>query len=144
MVKLPAGRWYDAFTLERLDGGRAMKLDVTLDTFPVYYREGAIVPMELAGDEAVLLLPGPLPSSFTIFSDDGVTEAYRTGAGEKLLVQLDEKGATFSGAARTRELTLLLPRQLALPRLNQKSHPLDGGRQAVKVTLKVGTTRVNF
>lgn len=142
-VRLPPGGWYDAFTLERLEGGRALELPVTLDTFPVYYREGAIVPMLPEGDEALLLLPGAAPTSFTVFSDDGVSEAYRSGAGEKLVVQLDAKGVTFSGAVKARTLRLRFPPQLKLPTL-QKQATVERGAQQVKVNLKVGTTRVIF
>jgi alpha-glucosidase (family GH31 glycosyl hydrolase) len=142
-VKLPPGGWYDAFTLERFEGGRALDLPVTLDTFPVYYREGGIVPMELEGSEALLLLPGAAPSTFTVFSDDGVSEAYRSGAGEKLVVQLDAKGVTFTGAVKARTLRLRFPPQLKLPTL-QKQATLERGAQQVKVNLKVGTTRIAF
>jgi alpha-glucosidase (family GH31 glycosyl hydrolase) len=144
-VRLPTGRWYDAFTLAPLEGGAELVLDVTLDTFPVYFREGAIVPMQReGGGEAVLLLPGAAPSSFTIFSDDGLTEAYRSGAGEKLLVRLEAKAVTFSGAAKAREVTLLFPRGLALPALDKKAPRVEGPYKLVKISLKAGTTRLEL
>jgi len=45
---LPAGGWYDLFTGDKYQGGRAMKLYRTLDTIPVLAREGAILPMDAA------------------------------------------------------------------------------------------------
>jgi hypothetical protein len=89
------------------------------------------------------LLPATTASTFTIFSDDGVTEAWRTGAGEKLLVSLDEKGVTFSGAAKAREVTLLFSKDQKLIAL-EKNAKQEGVYRAVKVALKAGTTRVQF
>ncbi len=78
-----------------------------------------------------------------MFSDDGETEAYRRGAGEKLRVELDARGVSFSGATRERELVLLLPRSLKL------AQPLaEGGAdplfQRLRVSLKPGSQRVAF
>ncbi len=142
-VRLPAGDWYDAFTLERVTGDHP--LAVTLDTFPVYFREGAIIPLSLeAAPEAIVLLPGAKPSAFTIFSDDGVSEAYRSGAGEKLVVTLDAKGVSFAGATRAREVTLLFPKALKLPALSKRPNRVDGPYRRVAVPLKLGVTRVEF
>jgi alpha-glucosidase (family GH31 glycosyl hydrolase) len=142
-VRLPRGRWYDAFTLAPFEGD--VPLDVTLDTFPVYFREGAIVPLQReGGGEAVLLLPGAAPSRFTIFSDDGLTEAYRSGAGEKLQVVLEAKAVTFSGAAKGREVTLLFPKGLALPALDKQAPRVEGPYKLVKISLKAGTTRIGL
>lgn len=143
-VRLPIGTWYDAFTLERHAGGREVEIPLTLDRFPLFYREGAILPVDAgAGAEGLILLPGLTPSTFTVFSDDGETEAYRRGAGEKLRVELDARGVSFSGATRERELVLLLPRSLKL------AQPLaEGGAdplfQRLLVALKPGSQRVVF
>lgn len=143
-VRLPKGTWYDAFTLERHAGGREVEIPLTLDRFPLFYREGAILPVDAgAGAEGLILLPGLTPSTFTVFSDDGETEAYRCGAGERLRVELDAKGVGFSGATRAREIVLLLPRSLKL------AQPLaEGGAdplfQRLRVALKPGRQRVPF
>jgi len=143
-VRLPQGAWYDAFTLARHAGGTEVEIPLTLDRFPLFYREGAIIPVDAgAGAEGLILLPGPAPTSFTVFSDDGETEAYRRGAGEKLRVELDVRGVSFSGANRERELVLLLPRSLKL------AQPLaEGGAdplfQRLRVALKPGRQRVAF
>jgi oligosaccharide 4-alpha-D-glucosyltransferase len=143
VVRLPAGTWFSAFTLEKVTGDH--ELPVSLDTFPVYFREGGIIPMALDGaPEAIVLLPGPRSSSFTIFTDDGVSEAYRSGAGEKVVVALDAKGVAFSGVVRPREVTLLFPKALALPTMGKKSSKVDGPYRVVTVTLKAGSTRFSF
>ncbi len=143
-VRLPQGAWYDAFTLERHAGGREVEVPLTLDRFPLFYREGAIIPVDAgAGEEGLILLPGPTPTAFTVFTDDGETEAYRRGAGEKLQVELDAAGVSFSGATRARELVLLLPRSLKLDQA-----PALGGAdplfQRLRIALKPGRQRVAF
>ncbi len=143
-VRLPKGAWYDAFTLERHAGGSEVAVPLSLDRFPLFYREGAILPVEAgAGEEGLILLPGPTATTFTVFSDDGETEAYRRGAGEQLRVELDAQGVSFSGATREREVVLLLPKSLKL------AQPLaEGGAdplfQRLRVKLKPGAQRVAF
>ena len=143
-VRLPKGAWYDAFTLERHAGGSEVAIPLSLDRFPLFYREGAILPVDAgAGAEGLILLPGPTPTAFTVFSDDGESEAYRRGAGERLCVELDAKGVSFSGITRARELVLLLPRtlKLAQPLAEGSTDPLF---QRLRVTLKPGNQRVTF
>jgi alpha-glucosidase (family GH31 glycosyl hydrolase) len=143
-VRLPKGAWYDAFTLERHGGGCEVTVPLSLDRFPLFYREGAILPVNaVAGEEGLILLPGPTTTAFTVFSDDGETEAYRRGAGEKLLVELDAKGVRFSGVSREREVVLLLPKSLKL------AQPMEEGGtdplfQRLRVKLKPGSQRVSF
>jgi len=143
-VRLPQGAWYDAFTLVRYPGRQEVEVPLTLDRFPLFYREGAILPVDAgAGSEGLILLPGPTPTAFTVFSDDGESEAYRRGAGERLRVELDADGVSFSGATRARELVLLLPRSLKLdqPLAEGGSDPLF---QRLRVALKPGRQRVAF
>ncbi len=143
-VRLPKGTWYDAFTLERHGGGQEVTVPLTLDRFPLFYREGAIIPVDAgAGQEGLILLPGPAATGFTVFSDDGETEAYRRGAGEMLRVELDEKGVRFSGSIREREIVLLLPRglKLAQPLAEGDADPLF---QRLRMRLKPGNQEVSF
>jgi alpha-glucosidase (family GH31 glycosyl hydrolase) len=143
-VRLPKGAWYDAFTLERHAGGSDVAVPLSLDRFPLFYREGAIIPVDAgAGEEGLILLPGPTTTTFTVFSDDGETEAYRRGAGEQLRVALDDQGVNFSGVTRERAVMLLLPRSLKL------AQPLtEGGAdplfQRLRVKLKAGAQHVAF
>ena len=144
-LRLPKGGWYDAFTLERLEGGRELHVPLSLDRFPLFYREGAILPVDLgAGQEGLILLPGPSPTTFTVFSDDGETEAYRQGAGERLLVSLDARGLSFSGASRTRDLVLLLPKALRVDSKVLTPAGADPLLQRFRLNLRPGAQRVDF
>lgn len=86
-VALPAGaRWFDWFAPEAdpLEGGRVL-MDYASATgrVPLFVREGAIIPMEVASavtglgdastgeDLTVLVYPGEAPSSFTLHEPDG-------------------------------------------------------------------------
>ena len=141
-VHLPRGAWYDAFTLTRHAGGTDVEVPLSLDRFPLFYREGGILPVDAgAGQEGLILLPGPGTSSFTVFSDDGETEAYRRGAGEKMVVTLDAKGVGFSGITREREVVLLLPKSLKVAGAEAGADPLF---QRLRVSLKPGSQRVSF
>jgi len=144
-LRLPKGGWYDAFTLERLEGGRELQVPLSLDRFPLFYREGAILPVDLgAGQEGLILLPGPSPTTFTVFSDDGETEAYRQGTGERLLVSLDARGLNLSGASRTRNLVLLLPKALRVDSKVLTPAGADPLFQRFSLHLRPGAQRVDF
>lgn len=86
-VTLPKGRWYDFWTGEVHDGGRAVSVAAPLDRLPLFIRGGAIIPMgpivqNLAGyapEEITLLIYPDGSSSFTLYEDDGETNAYRSG-----------------------------------------------------------------
>lgn len=144
-VRLPKGAWYDAFTLERHGGGSEVTVPLSLDRFPLFYREGAIIPVDAgAGTEGLMLFPGPTPTTFTVFSDDGETEAYRRGAGEKLRVELDAMGVSFSGITRERDILLLLPRTMNLPWASPKGDGADPLFQHFRLRLKPGNQGVSF
>ena len=144
-VHLPKGGWYDAFTLARLEGGRELQVSLSMDRFPLFYREGAILPVDLgSGQEGLILLPVPSPTTFTVFSDDGETEAYRQGVGERLLVDLDARGLSLSGASRARELVLLLPKSLGVDSKILVPAGADPLFQRFRLSLRPGTQRVDF
>jgi len=144
-VRLPQGGWYDAFTLARHAGGTEVAVPLDLDRFPLFYREGAIIPVDTgAGEEGLILLPGPTPTQFTVFTDDGETEAYRRGAGEKLRVEMDPKGVRFSDVTRAREVVLLLPKSLKRPPTVDPEAGADPLFQRMRVALKPGDQFIPF
>ncbi|MGA2570938.1 MAG: TIM-barrel domain-containing protein [Terracidiphilus sp.] len=108
-VYLPAGSdWYNYWTNERFHGGRTITVSAPIDTLPLFVRAGSIVPIgaavlsthEKQAIEKVRVYPGA-DASFTLFSDDGMTYAYETGAGSvTTLVWNDATGKlTQTGAA---------------------------------------------
>ena len=86
-VYLPAGTdWYNYWTNERVPGGQAIKVDAPIEVLPLFVKAGAIIPLgsaiENTGQEQkiehVRVYPGA-DSDFTLYSDDGKTDAYETG-----------------------------------------------------------------
>ncbi|MDR1041344.1 MAG: DUF5110 domain-containing protein, partial [Deltaproteobacteria bacterium] len=88
-VYVPAGRWYDFFANEVIiqETGSEIRRPGKVSGYlmpPVLLREGAVVPSRRAGrpegeELSVKIFPGPPTSSFTLYEDDGQTEAWRRG-----------------------------------------------------------------
>ncbi len=100
---IPEDRWYDVFTGHVYEGRSRRTLYRGLDSIPVLLKAGGIVP--LAGRETVLQNGTDLPDimdlyvgyggsgSFTLFEDDGISDAYESGEGSfvKLEAHFDEE-----------------------------------------------------
>lgn len=90
-VYLPAGcRWYDVN--DRFcpyEGGQTVTVPVSLETIPLFLREGAILPLaenrimnmerDPVTDLRLVLAPGREERKFTLYDDDGRTTAYQRG-----------------------------------------------------------------
>jgi oligosaccharide 4-alpha-D-glucosyltransferase len=86
-VYLPAGRWYDLFTNEIHEGKKWLTKTVTLNSIPVFVKEGSFIPMAYIPDTAffkntgdyndrdiyVKYYPSAKISEYTMFTDDGHT-----------------------------------------------------------------------
>ncbi|UOF90600.1 DUF4968 domain-containing protein [Fodinisporobacter ferrooxydans] len=87
-VYLPAGvTWFDWHTKQAYEGGQTIELEVTLNSIPVFFRNGAIIPMseDLTNihndpiDKLKLLIEPSQDSSFVLYEDDGITNNYKNG-----------------------------------------------------------------
>lgn len=86
-VYLPKGRWYDFWTHEAHDGPAGITVPAPLDRLPLFVRAGAILPIgpvvQHQNGQAItaltLLVYPEGRSSFTLYEDDGTTNAYRKG-----------------------------------------------------------------
>lgn len=86
-VWLPKGRWTDIFNGRMYMGGKWVRMYRDCDSIPVLAGEGAIVPMYHSGNTNNLSLEQPLDihiwhgnGSFSLYEDDGETNAYQNGA----------------------------------------------------------------
>lgn len=88
-VYLPRGcAWYDWYTHERYEGGQLVTLDAPLDRIPMLYCSGSILPlvdprlrMRVENFASVMLrIEASEASSFTLYQDDGVSNAFQDGA----------------------------------------------------------------
>jgi alpha-glucosidase (family GH31 glycosyl hydrolase) len=86
-VYLPRGAWCDFWTSERYEGPRAVSVEAHLDRLPLFVRYGAIVPLgpimqhlsSYAPDEITLLTYPEGSTRYSLYDDDGETNAYRGG-----------------------------------------------------------------
>lgn len=86
-VYLPADTWYDYWTGERYSGPRGITVESPLDRIPLFIRAGAIIPRidpatysaEIRAEALELLMYPRDETSFTIYEDDGLTNAYAAG-----------------------------------------------------------------
>jgi alpha-glucosidase (family GH31 glycosyl hydrolase) len=105
-VYLPEGRWHDFWTHEAYEGPCGITVESPLDRLPLFVRAGSIVPMgsvvqHLSGPSAhdVTLLTYPAATaSFTLYDDDGATNAYRRG--EYALTDFECRSGTSTLACR--------------------------------------------
>ncbi len=101
VVKFPPHDWYDYWTGQRVEmqtgnagatnadpsGGKPVSVHPTLETLPVYVREGAIMPMQALTQSTNEIPQGPLVLRVypgrdcygSLYQDDGKTTAYQHG-----------------------------------------------------------------
>jgi alpha-glucosidase len=86
-VKLPPGKWYRFWTGDLVENSKPEFVHPTLDTLPVYVREGSIIPMQPLTQSTEEVPQGPLilrvypgtDCSGSLYQDDGKTMAYKRG-----------------------------------------------------------------
>jgi len=84
VVYLPAGDWYDWWTLARSGGGREVNRAVDLKTMPLYVRAGAIIPFDPVRQYMDEPVSGPTKlriyrganGHFVLYDDDGRSQDY--------------------------------------------------------------------
>ncbi len=99
-VYLPYGTWFDFWTGETHAGGRSVSVEAPLDRMPIFVRSGAIIPMSTdrprAGapsPEHVMLAVYPEGrSAFTLYDDDGETDAYLDGRSARTRIECERFG----------------------------------------------------
>ncbi len=111
-VYLPeASAWYDFWSGEKLAGGRRIEAEAPLDRIPLYVRGGSILPLgpevEYAGqrgEEPIeLRVYRGSDGSFTLYDDQGDTNAYERGAHASVPLRWDDGSATLTIGARQGE-----------------------------------------
>lgn len=114
-VSLPQGDWYDFFTGEHYRGGREYRLYSGLEHTPVFAKSGAIVPLSgHQGNSTVSPAQIQLKlfvgdGEFTLYEDDGVSNAYQQGAWvtTRLLTRRTSSGLELTIESPQGELSLL-------------------------------------
>jgi alpha-glucosidase len=99
-VYLPKGAaWFDWNTKQEYEGGQTIEFEVTLDSIPMFFRSGAIVPisenlMNIHKDsmeKLSILIESSQESNFTLYEDDGVTNNYKNGDYLKTIISINKE-----------------------------------------------------
>jgi alpha-D-xyloside xylohydrolase len=107
-VYLPAGTdWYDYWTDEKHAGGQWVTAAAPIDRIPLFVRAGSIVPLGVQVPntaarqplESIRVYPGR-DGAFTLFDDDGVTNAYRKGAGTRTELRWNDREGRLSASGK--------------------------------------------
>ncbi len=108
-VYLPAGSdWYDWWTDTRHAGGQWIEAAAPIDRIPLFVRAGSIVPMGVQVPstataqalEAIRVYPGR-DASFTLYDDDGTTNAWRKpGGGRSATLRWDDRARRLTSSGR--------------------------------------------
>jgi len=103
-VYLPAGRWFDFWTAAPLEGGHLLRVDAPLDHAPLFVRGGSIIPSTIAMNHVGEKPWNPLrfdiypdaqgAASGSLYEDDGVSPAYRTGVSRRTLIRYTTEAGT--------------------------------------------------
>ena len=105
-VYLPAGSdWYDWWTNRKVTGGQWIEAAAPIDRIPLFVRGGSIVPLgapiqNTASKQAlseIRVFPGR-DASFTLYDDDGVTNAYKKGGGKSATLRWDDSAGKLSAS----------------------------------------------
>ncbi len=97
-VFIPDGTWVNAFTGEEITGPKTVTVTGTTDEMPVYIRKGAAIPVSKVESpmqgadwsELSVNIYGLGDTAFTLYEDDGETEAYLDGVYRKTDISVTE------------------------------------------------------
>ncbi len=102
VIYLPKGcKWYDwNDNFKEYEGGQTITIPVTMESIPMFVREGAIIPMadnQLMSMERdhmtalhLVMAPG-VDSSYLLYDDDGVTNDFKKGISRKTTISMSGK-----------------------------------------------------
>ena len=97
-VYLPAGTdWYNYWTGERMKGGQTIEAAAPIETIPLFVKAGSIIPLGSAIENThekqaiakVKVYPGA-DADFTLFDDDGTSDAYAKDGGQVTKLHWDD------------------------------------------------------
>lgn len=166
-VYLPNDLWFDFWTGEPLPGGRHIVAQSPMEQVPLYVRAGAIVPMESVNQHTAPYPKGTVSlhcwprgrGELSWHEDDGVSEAYHTGAvcrrkihsrtrGRTLELHFEPELGSWSSTVNTWRLILWGARSAGGLTVNGTAFPgsfdADGGVCIAEIPNSPGEMLVRF
>ena len=103
-VLLPQGTWYDFWTGKAVRGGGTIEASAPYDQIPLFLRAGSILPFgpelhytgEKKADPITLVIYTGADGQFSLYEDDGLTNAYERGAFSRIPISWSEKNRTLT------------------------------------------------
>ncbi len=94
-VYLPEGEWFDFWTGEKFAGKQKIRIEVPLETIPVFVKSGTLLPLakplqHIPGDacfEINVRVYGDGATPFVLYEDDGETFDYAQGKQNEILLK---------------------------------------------------------
>jgi alpha-D-xyloside xylohydrolase len=108
-VYLPAGRWYDFWTGNPIEGPTVVETPAPLEQMPLHVRAGSVLPLGPAKqhvndgseDPVTLLVYEGRDGAFALYEDDGETNAYEKGTYARIPLTWTQADRTLTIGART-------------------------------------------
>jgi len=104
---LPKAKWYNFWTGEALEGGRAIDTAAPISEIPLFVRAGTILPLgapteyaQQANDPIELRIYAGADGDFTLYEDEGDSYNYEKGAYATVKLHWDEAALTLSVGER--------------------------------------------
>ncbi|HEU0368256.1 MAG TPA: DUF5110 domain-containing protein, partial [Candidatus Acidoferrum sp.] len=125
---LPKGNWYNFWTGESVEGGRAIDTPAPLEEMPIFVRAGAILPMgptieyaqQPSNDPLEIRVYTGADGDFTFYEDDGDTYDYEKGAFATIPIHWNEathrliigaRKGSYAGMPQTLPLVVVFVRK---------------------------------
>jgi alpha-D-xyloside xylohydrolase len=107
-VYLPKAEWYDFWTGAATAGGRTVDAAAPYDAIPLFVRAGSIVPFgpelqytwEKPADPMTVYVYTGADGAFTLYEDDGVSNAYERGQFTRIPFSWNEKAKALTIGTR--------------------------------------------
>jgi alpha-D-xyloside xylohydrolase len=123
---LPKVKWYDFWTGDALDGGRAIDTPAPIDRMPLFVRAGTILPLgspieyaQQAGEPIELRIYTGADGDFTLYSDEGDNYNYEKGAYSTIpihwnesthILMIGERHGEYAGMSKTQTFRVVFVR----------------------------------
>jgi alpha-glucosidase (family GH31 glycosyl hydrolase) len=96
---LPAGRWWNYWTNEPVEGGKEITVSAPLDTLPLFVKAGAVIAIgptkqhtgEAVSESVTLQVYPGADGSFTWFDDDGSSFEYERGNYMRVICEWNDR-----------------------------------------------------
>jgi alpha-D-xyloside xylohydrolase len=117
---LPAGTtWYDFWSGDRIDGGQTINAAAPYDSMPLYIRAGSIIPFgpdieftnQKKPDPITLYVYTGADADFTLYEDDGLTNACEKGEYSLIPMHWNDKSKTLTIGNRQGSFTRMLEKR---------------------------------